>query len=40
MEGEVKNFFHMFVMVMFAIAFYNVLVRQFTPTAIQTAIGI
>jgi hypothetical protein len=37
---EVEGFVHTMLMVLLSIAVYNVLVRQFTPTPIQTWIGI
>ena len=40
MEGKVEGFLHTFLLVMVSLMFYNVLIRQFTPTPVQTWIGI
>lgn len=40
MEGKVETFLHFFVMFILSAIFYNIVVRQFTPTPVQSWITI
>ncbi len=40
MEGKVEGFLHTFLLVMLSLMFYNILVKGFTPTSVQSWIGI